>query len=86
TRDWRYGVTPDSIVKLITNKVKGGDIILFHDSGALIKNEGGDRRATVSALPQVIKVIQSKGLEIVPLSVLLHDAPTELFPQVDIPE
>jgi len=85
-RDWRYGVTPDSIVKTVRNKVKGGDIILFHDSGALIKNEGGDRRATVLALPQVIEVLQEKGLEIVPLSVLLHEAPTELFPQVDMPE
>ncbi len=86
TRDWRYGVTPEKIVKSVTNKVKGGDIILFHDSGALIKNEGGDRRATVIALPQVIKAIRAKGLEIVPLSVLLDDAPVELFPQVDMPE
>ncbi len=86
TRDWRYGVTPEKIVKSVTNKVKGGDIILFHDSGALIKNEGGDRQATVIALPQVIEAIRSKGLEIVPLSVLLDDAPTELFPQVDMPE
>lgn len=86
TRDWRYGVTPEKIVKSVTNKVKGGDIILFHDSGALIKNEGGDRRATIIALPQVIKTIQAKGFEIVPLSVLLDDAPTELFPQVDMPE
>jgi peptidoglycan/xylan/chitin deacetylase (PgdA/CDA1 family) len=86
TRDWRYGVTPDSIIKTVKNKVKGGDIILFHDSGALIKNEGGDRRATVLALPQVIEIIQAKGLEIVPLSVLLHGAPAEEFPQVDMPE
>ena len=86
TRDWRYGVTADSIVKTVRNKVKGGDIILFHDSGALITNEGGDRRATVIALPQVIETLQAKGLEIVPLSVLLHEAPTEMFPEVDMPE
>lgn len=86
TRDWRYGVTPDFIIKFVTNKVKGGDIILLHDSGALVRNEGGDRRATVLALPHVIRAIQAKGLEIVPLSVLLHNAPAEQFPQVDIPE
>ena len=86
TRDWRYGVTMDSIVKTVKNRVRGGDILLFHDSGALIKNEGGDRRATVLALPEVIKTIQAKGLQIVPLSILLHEAPTEMFPQVDMPE
>ncbi len=86
TRDWRYGVTPDKIVKNVSTKVKGGDIILFHDSGALIKNEGGDRRATVLALPQVIETIRARGLEIVPLSIMLDDAPIELYPQVDMPE
>lgn len=86
TRDWRYGVTPNSIIRTVNNRVRGGDIILFHDSGALVKNEGGDRRATVLALPEVIMTLQAKGLEIVPLSVLLHDAETEMFPQVDMPE
>lgn len=86
TRDWRYGVTPSYIVRFVDNKVRGGDIILFHDSGALLKNEGGDRMATVLALPEVIELILANGLEIVPLSELLHDAPTELFPQIDRPE
>jgi len=86
TRDWRYGVSADKIVNTIKSRVKGGDIILFHDSGALIKSEGGDRRATILALPKAIETIQAKGLEIVPLSVLLHEAPAELFPQVDMPE
>lgn len=51
-----------------------------------MKNEGGDRRATVLALPQVIEIIRAKGLEIVPLAELLHDAPMEAFPQIDRPE
>jgi len=86
TRDWRYAVTPQNILKTINSKVKGGDIILFHDSGALIKHEGGDRRATVLALPEVIETLRAKGLEIVPLSVLLHGAVGEELPQVDMPE
>lgn len=86
TRDWRYGVTSNYIIRFVDTKVRGGDIILFHDSGALLKNEGGDRQATVSSLPEVIELIRAKGLKIVPLSELLHDAPTELFPQVDRPE
>ncbi|NMB00820.1 MAG: polysaccharide deacetylase family protein [Firmicutes bacterium] len=83
TRDWRFGVTASYIERLVDSKVRGGDIILFHDSGALLKNEGGDRRATVLALPKVIEIIRAKGLEIVPLAELLHNAPAEAFPQVD---
>ncbi len=86
TRDWRYGVTPDNILKTVNNRVRNGDIILFHDSGALVKSEGGDRRATVLALPQVITLLHEKGFEIVPLSVLLYDAETELYPLIDMPE
>ncbi len=86
TRDWRFGVTADYIVRLISAKVRGGDIILFHDSGALLKNEGGDRRATVLALPGAIEAIRAKGLEIVPLAELLHDASPEKAPDIDRPE
>lgn len=86
TRDWRYGVTPTYIERFVESRVRGGDIILFHDSGALVKSEGGDRRATVLSLANVIHIIRSKGLEIVPLDELLHGAPPETFPQVDRPE
>ncbi|NLJ79685.1 MAG: polysaccharide deacetylase family protein [Firmicutes bacterium] len=85
-RDWRYGVSADYIIRFVERKVRGGDIILLHDSGALLSNEGGDRRATVLALPEVIETIWAKGLEIVPLSELLDDAPMEPFPEVDRPE
>lgn len=87
SRDWRFGVTPQSIIRNVTSRVKGGDIILFHDSGALVRNEGGDRRATVAALPAVIEAIRAKGLEIVALEQLLHGyEPTEVYPVVDMPE
>jgi len=72
THDWRYGVSAKHIVDQISSKVKGGDIILFHDSGALIKSEGGNRWATVEALPAAIEAIRAKGLEIVPLAELLE--------------
>lgn len=86
TRDWRYGVTANYIERFVEAKVRGGDIILFHDSGSLLKNEGGDRRATVLSLPRVIEIIRAKGLEIVTLDQMLHNAPVEPFPQVDRPE
>lgn len=87
SRDWRYGVTAESIVRNVTSRAKSGDIFLFHDSGALVASEGGDRKATVKALPLVITTLQAKGFEIVPLSQLLHGhEPTEVFPVVDMPE
>lgn len=86
TRDWRYGVTANFITRFVDTKVRGGDILLFHDSGALLRNEGGDRTATVEALPEVIQIIRAKGLEIVTLEELLYNAPMEAFPQIDRPE
>ncbi|NLJ60729.1 MAG: polysaccharide deacetylase family protein [Firmicutes bacterium] len=86
TRDWRYGTSTQAIVKRAVSQAKGGDIILFHDSGALIRNEGGDRSATVRALPLVIEGLRQKGLEIVPLGELLEEEFGEEFPVVEIPE
>ncbi len=86
TRDWRYGTSAQAIIKRAVSQAKGGDIILFHDSGALVKNEGGDRSATVRALPQVIEGLRQKGLEIVPLGELLEEEFGEKFPVVEIPE
>ena len=78
-QDWRPGVTVEQIVKRVVNQTKAGDIILFHDSGALIANEGASREATVKALPRIIEGIRNKGLEIVPLEQLMQYAePTEL--------
>lgn len=73
-RDWQVAVSSEQIVRRVVNQVKAGDIILFHDSGALIQHEGANRRATVNALAQVIEGIRAKGLEIVPLSSLLQRA------------
>lgn len=86
TRDWRYGTSAQAIVKRAVSQAKGGDIILFHDSGALVKNEGGDRSATVRALPLVIEGLRQKGLRIVPLGELLEEEFGEEFPVVEIPE
>jgi hypothetical protein len=71
----------------VMSRVKNGDIILFHDSGALVRNEGGDRSATVKALPVVIEQLWERGFQIVPLRVLLMDEePEEEFPSVDMQE
>ncbi|MFZ5923755.1 MAG: polysaccharide deacetylase family protein [Bacillota bacterium] len=86
SRDWRYGTTSQAIVRRVVPAARGGDIILFHDSGALVRNEGGDRSATVKALPLVIEGLRRKGLVIVPLSRLLEEEPGEESPRVEVPE
>lgn len=80
SRDWRYGTTAQAITARIASRVRPGDILLFHDSGALIRREGGDRQATVGSLPAVIEAVRAKGLEFVPLSVLLEGATGEPNP------
>ncbi|MGI6630550.1 MAG: hypothetical protein ACOX4H_08555 [Bacillota bacterium] len=71
SKDWQNGITPEKIVRNVINPVKNGDIILFHDNGALINKEGGNRSATVKALPIIIEELQQKGYQIVPLNTFI---------------
>ena len=50
-----------------------GSIILLHDGG-------GDRSATVAALPMLIKSLRARGFEIVPVSQLLGKTRAEVMP------
>ncbi|HKW16054.1 MAG TPA: glycosyltransferase [Terriglobales bacterium] len=52
-----------------------GNIILLHDGG-------GDRRQTVRALPMIIAAIRAKGLQVVPLSDLLHMSRAQVMPPI----
>ncbi|MDD2628904.1 MAG: polysaccharide deacetylase family protein [Limnochordia bacterium] len=75
-QDWRPKATASSIAARVLSKVSPGDIILFHDSGALFRNTGASRQATVDALPLIIEGLHEKGFRILPLPQLLfpHDA------------
>jgi peptidoglycan-N-acetylglucosamine deacetylase len=70
--DWR-GVAPRAMVRRILRHIKPGGIVLFHDSGALLRSEGGSRGNTVEALPLVIEELRKRGYEIIPLSRLLEE-------------
>ncbi len=83
SRDWRYGTTSQAIVRRVVSAARGGDIILFHDGGALVRDEGGDRTATVKALPLVIEGLQRKGLQIVSLSLLLEEGSGQVSPYLE---
>jgi peptidoglycan-N-acetylglucosamine deacetylase len=75
-RDWVKGVTADEIVSEIRSELADedpGHVILFHDAG-------GDRTATVAALPRVLDALQSQGYRFVPLSELLGQTRAQLMP------
>jgi peptidoglycan-N-acetylglucosamine deacetylase len=50
-----------------------GSVILLHDGG-------GDRSATIAALPVLIEALQSRGYEIVPVSELVGKTRAEVMP------
>ncbi|CAI2768418.1 polysaccharide deacetylase family protein [Flavobacterium collinsii] len=75
--DWEKGVTADSIyVRTIrqyeADPSKG--IILLHDAG-------GDRQATVEALPRIIKYFKDKGIQFTTVSKLLGKSKSEIMPK-----
>ncbi len=76
-RDWSKGVTADEIVAEIQGELQSpedpGHVILLHDAG-------GDRSATVAALPRILESLQARGYRFVPLSELLGQTRAQLMP------
>lgn len=75
--DWQKGALADSIVartiaQYNANPSKG--IILLHDAG-------GDRQATVKALPKIIAYFKSQGIQFISISQLLGKSKNELMPK-----
>jgi len=60
-RDWRPGVRPRQIVRRVLGAVRAGSIVLLHDGG-------GDRSATVAALPAIVKGIRSRRFRLVAIA------------------
>ncbi len=85
TDDWneRPRKTPEEIAGSVLNqleimKVKPqfrGSIILLHDGG-------GDRSATVLALPYLIDTLRARGYQIVPVSTLMGKTTAEVMPRL----
>lgn len=68
--DWR-GLSPKKIAYRVERFARNGSIILFHDSGALIKAEGASRENTVKALPLVIDLLRDSGYQFIPVGKML---------------
>ncbi len=58
--DWAAGVSSGQIVARVLGAVRPGSIVIMHDGG-------GNRAATVAALPAIIAGIRAKGLRLVAL-------------------
>ncbi len=83
TNDWDEHVrkTPEEITQSVLDQLERmktkpqfrGSIILMHDGG-------GDRSATVAALPLLIDTLRAHGYEIVPVSALLGKTTAQVMP------
>ncbi|WP_181833061.1 glycosyltransferase [Bacillus taeanensis] len=74
SKDWK-SIDSKEIVNNVTKQVSNGDIILLHDGG-------GDRTATVQALPDIIEELQNKGYKFVTISELMDKNKASIMPAV----
>ena len=72
-RDWEVGITPAQIVSEVMSEKNNGHIVLLHDAG-------GDRSATVAALPLLIHTLRAQGYELVGLPELMGKSRDEVMP------
>ena len=73
--DWQIGITPDSIIAHVIKEHTLGDIVLLHDAG-------GDRSATVKALPYIIKYFKENGYTFTTVSGLLGKSRDDVMPAI----
>ncbi len=60
SRDWTE-IPHQDMARHVLSRASPGDIMLFHDSGDLIRHDGGTRINTVRALPLIIEGLQERG-------------------------
>lgn len=78
-QDWDARVNADTIFNRIVAQEKLGSILLLHDSG-------GDRTATIQALPRIIHYFKQKGYRFATVGELLNKNRAELMPPVVSPD
>jgi peptidoglycan/xylan/chitin deacetylase (PgdA/CDA1 family)/GT2 family glycosyltransferase len=72
-QDWEPGVTSDAILGEVLAEQSNGRIVLLHDAG-------GNRSATVEALPGLIDELRARGLRFVTVSELVGKTRDEVMP------
>lgn len=76
-QDWQPGITADEIFDAVVKQQHLGNILLLHDAG-------GNRQATVEALPRIISYFKSKGYEFATIGQLINKKRDELMPPVQV--
>jgi peptidoglycan/xylan/chitin deacetylase (PgdA/CDA1 family) len=59
---WTLGSSARKITKRVLAAVRPGSIVILHDDG------GGNRTATLAALPAIVRGIRQRGLQLVALT------------------
>lgn len=68
SKDWRYrGTTAEGLLESVLKDARPGGIVLLHDGG-------GDRSATLEALPKLITELKKRGYTLVTVPELLEMA------------
>lgn len=78
-QDWRVNVQASEIVQEVMNEIDYGNVILLHDGG-------GDRTATIDALPEIIERCRAKGYRFVSLGDLIGKSRDDLMPVPPVDE
>ncbi|MDP9169569.1 MAG: glycosyltransferase, partial [Acidobacteriota bacterium] len=73
-RDWQPGSTAKGILDEVQNEIGNGHIVLLHDAG-------GDRSATVAALPQIIERYRQAGYRFVLVGDLIGKPRQQVMPR-----
>lgn len=77
--DWQEAIIADTIYQRVINayeKNPDKGIILLHDAG-------GNRQATVEALPRIIHYFKAKGVQFTTVAGLLHTSKNVVMPRVN---
>jgi cellulose synthase/poly-beta-1,6-N-acetylglucosamine synthase-like glycosyltransferase/spore germination protein YaaH/peptidoglycan/xylan/chitin deacetylase (PgdA/CDA1 family) len=74
--DWEPGKTADQIFNEVVKQKENGNILLLHDAG-------GNREATVAALPRIIRFFKSQGYTFTTVGDLMGKKRAELMPAVN---
>jgi len=73
--DWEPGKTADQIFNEVVKQKNNGNILLLHDAG-------GNREATVAALPRIIKYFKAQGYTFTTVGDLMGKKRSALMPAV----
>jgi peptidoglycan/xylan/chitin deacetylase (PgdA/CDA1 family) len=65
-RDWRRSSTPGSISQRVTRHLRGGEIVLLHDSDYYAADWSWQH--TLDALPLILDELKERGLKPVPIT------------------